>query len=67
MTKENRAVINESALNKIGKLVKSATSILVSGEVEGILKKPTSSREIEEFNGTVNEILLSKLRKKLGV
>ena len=67
MTKDNRVSKNLKALESIVGLTKKTADRLINNEVEGILKRPKTSGEIVEFNGVVEDILFSKLRKRLGV
>jgi len=58
---------NEAKLKLITNVVKKSIDILVNSEVEGVLKRPKSTTELELFTTSVNGIITNKLRSKLGV
>jgi len=62
-----RISVNESRLASVVTLAKSVMDNIISSETEGLLKKPTTAGELEEFNTSVNELVTNKLRNRLGV
>lgn len=67
MRKMNLTAVNGSKIEQLFKTVKRTVDMMVSGSQDGMFNKPTSGKELEEFNSTVNEIVVNKLRNKLGV
>jgi len=66
----NKGVIidsNERKINQFTKVVMHTVDRVVTSNPDGILKKPTSSAELSSFNETVKEVVMNKVRNRLGV
>jgi len=65
--KEARVNINEGRLEIVSKLITQTVDRVISGEVEGVLTKPKTVKELDIFNDTIKDIILTKITKRLGV
>lgn len=58
---------NERKIDNITTTILHTIDRVVSSNKDGILTKPTTGSELSEFNETVTEVVVNKLRNKLGV
>lgn len=64
---DNRISINENRLKTITMLAKRSMDLLVNGDKDDILSKPTTGGELKTFNSDLDDVILVKLRKKFGL
>jgi hypothetical protein len=58
---------NVETIDTFVKLVFRTTDVLISKEVDGVLKTPSDIEELKLFNANVKTLIENKLRQKFGV
>jgi hypothetical protein len=59
--------VNNKKLWIIGKVIKGTMTHLINNNVDGLLQQPTDGNQIMEFSENMDDIIISKLKVKLGV
>jgi len=58
---------NEHKIMQVVEVILHTVDRVVNSNSDGILAKPTTGAGLEEFRETVNEVVINKIRNKLGV
>ena len=61
------AKINEQNIRMISDMVLKVSDNLINSEVDGLLKRPSSFKELKTLNAIIKNILYNKIRNKTGV